>query len=91
MVFVTNLKNVQVKEVNQGGVLHTHQQEEPMNLGRRPMQEYLKVRRQRPIVRDTLIHGDMKLIKEVLEVPTTQSDAGHATNLGTNHNIVGMI
>ena len=29
---VTNPKNVQVKKVNQGGVLHTHQQEEPMNL-----------------------------------------------------------
>ena len=63
---VTNPKNVQVKEVNQGGVLHTRQQED------------FKIRRQIPIIRDTLRHGDMKLIKEVLEVPTTQSDVGHA-------------
>ena len=66
MGLVTKPKNVQVKEVNQGGVLHTHQQED------------LKIRRQRPTVRDTLRHGEMKLIKEVLEVPKAQSDAGHA-------------
>ena len=71
MGLVTKPKNVQVKEVNRGGALHTQNEEEPMNLGRRPMQEDLKIRRQRPIARDTLRHGDMKLIKEVLEVPTT--------------------
>ena len=71
--------NVPVKEVKQEGVLHTHQQED------------LKIRRQIPTVRDTLRHGEMKRIKEVLEVPTTQLGAGHATNLGTKHKIVGMI
>ena len=30
-----------------------------------------------PTVMDTLKHGEMKLIKEVLEVPTAQSDVGH--------------
>ena len=30
-----------------------------------------------PTVRDTLKHGEMKLIKEVLEAPTIQSDVGH--------------
>ena len=88
MALVTKTKNVQVKEVNQGGVLHTHQQEEPMNLGRRPMQEYLNIKRQSPTVRDSLRHGDMNLIKEVLEVPTTQSGAGHATMLVTLLHIV---
>ena len=83
----TKPKNVQVKEVNRGRVLPTHQQEEPMNLGR-PMQEDLKIRRQSPTIRDTLRHGDMKLIKEVLEVPTTQSDVGHATMLVTLLHIV---
>ena len=63
--------NVSVKEVNQEGVLHTHQQ------------EYLKIRRQMSTVRDTLKHGEMKLMKEVLEVPTAQPDAGHATMLVT--------
>ena len=67
MGLVTKPKNVQVKEVNQGGVLHTHQQEN------------LNIRRQKPTVRDTLIHGEMKLIKEVLEVPTAQSGVGYAT------------
>ena len=54
-----------------------------MDLGRRSMQEDLKIRRQRRTVRDTLRHGVMKLIKEVLEVPTTQSGAGHATIVKT--------
>ena len=67
---VTKPKNVQVKEVNQGRILPTHKQEEPVNHGRRPMQEDLEIRRQRPTVKDTLRHGDMKLIKEVLKVPT---------------------
>ena len=79
---------MQVKEVNRGRVLPIHQQEEPMNLGRRPMQEDLKIRRQRPILRDTLRYGEMKLIKEVLEVPTTQTGAGHATMLVTLLHIV---
>ena len=76
MGLVTKPKNVQVKEVNQGGVLHTHQQED------------LKIKRQRPTVRDTLRHGDMKLIKEVLEVQTTQSGTGHVTMLVTLLHIV---
>ena len=63
--------NVPVKEVKQEGVIHTHQQED------------LKIRRQMSTVRDTLKHGEMKLIKEVLEVPTSQSDVGHATMLVT--------
>ena len=63
--------NVPVKEVNQVGVLHTHQQED------------LKIRRQMSTVRDTLMYGEMKLIKEVLEVPTAQSNVGHATMLVT--------
>ena len=71
--------NVLVKEVKQEGVLHTHQQED------------LKIRRQMSTVKDTLKHGEMKLIREVLEVPTAQLGAGHATNLGTKHKIVGMI
>ena len=79
---VTKPKSVQVKEVNQGRVLPTHQQEEPVNLGR-PMQEYLKIRRQRPTIRDSLRHGYMKYIKEVLEVPTTQSGVGNAIMLVT--------
>ena len=88
MDLVTNPKNVQVKEVNQGGVLHTHQQEEPMNLGRRPMEKDLKIRRQRPVVKDTLRYGGMKSKKEVLEAPTTQLGAGHATMLVTLLHIV---
>ena len=71
--------NVPVKEVNQEEILHTYQQED------------LKIRRQRPTVRDMLRHGEMKRIKEVLEVPTAQLGAGHGTNLGTKHKIVGMI
>ena len=63
MGLATKPKNVQVKEVNQEGVLHIHQQ------------EYLKIRRQMPIVRDMLRHGELKLIKEVLEVPTARLDA----------------
>ena len=88
MGLVTNPKNVQVKEVNQGRVIPTHQQEEPMNLGRRPMQEDLNIRRKRPIVKDTLRLGEMKLIKEVLEVPIAKSDAGNATMLVTLLHIV---
>ena len=88
MGLVTKPKNVQVKEVNQGGVLHTHRQEEPVNVGGRSMQEDLKIRRQRPTVRDTLRNGDTKLIKEVLEVPIAQSGAGHATMLVTLLHIV---
>ena len=68
--------NVPVKEINQEEVLHTYQQ------------EYLKIRRQMPTVRDTLRHGEMKRIKEVLEVPTAQSDVGHATMLVTLLHIV---
>ena len=68
--------NVPVKEVKQEGVLHTHQQED------------LKIKRQMSTVRDTLKHGEMKLIKEVLEVPTAQSDVGHATMLVTLLHIV---
>ena len=71
--------NVPVKEVNQEGVLHTYQQED------------LNIRRQMPTVRDMLKHGEMKRIKEVLEVPTAHLGANHATNLGTKHKIVGMI
>ena len=52
------------------------------------MQEDLKIKRQRPTVSDTLGHGEMKLIKEVLEVPTTQSGVGHATMLVTLLHIV---
>ena len=59
--------NVPVKEFNQEGVLHTYQQED------------LKIRRQMSTVRDTLKHGEMKLIKEVFEAPTAQSDVGLAT------------
>ena len=88
MGLVTKSKSVQVKEVNRGRVLPIHQQEELVNLGRRPMQEDLKIRRQRPTVRDTLRHGDMNLIKEVLEVPTNQSDPEHATMLVTLLHIV---
>ena len=53
----TKPMNVPVKEVKQEGVLHTHQQED------------LNIRRQRPKVRDILMHGDMDLINKVLEVP----------------------
>ena len=35
-----------------------------------------------------LKHGEMKLIKEVLEVPTTQSGVGHVTMLVTLLHIV---
>ena len=83
MGLVTKPKNVQVKEFNQGGVFHTHQREDPMNLGRSPIHKDLKIRRQRLTVNDTLRSGGMKLIKEVLEVPTTQSDVGHVTILVT--------
>ena len=76
MDLATKPKIVQVKEVSQEGVLHIHQQED------------LKIRRQMPTVRDTLRHGEMKLIKEVLEVPTAQSGAGHATMLVTLLHIV---
>ena len=41
-----------------------------------------------PTVKDTLRHGEMKLIKEVLEVPTAQLGAGHATMLVTLLHIV---
>ena len=59
--------NVPIKEVNQEGVLHTHQQED------------LKIRRKMSTVKDTLKHGEMKQIKEVLDVPTAQSNVGHTT------------
>ena len=75
--------NVSVKEVSQEGVLHTLQQEELVNLGRRPIKEDLKIRIQMPTIRDTLRYGGMKLIKEVLEVHTAQSGVGHATMLVT--------
>ena len=88
MDLVTKPKNVQVKEVNRGRVLPIHQQEEPMNLGRRPMQEDLKIRRQRPTIRATLKNGGMKLIKEVLQVPTAQSSVGRETMLVTLLHIV---
>ena len=48
-------------------------------------------RRKMPTVRDMLRHGEMKWIKEVLEVPKAQLGASHATNLGTKHKTVGMI
>ena len=64
--------NVPVKEVNQEGILHTHQQED------------LKIRSQMSTIRD----GEMTLIKEVLEAPTAQSDVGHATMLVTLLHIV---
>ena len=67
--------NVPVKEVNQEGILHSHQQED------------FKIRSQMSRIRD----GEMKLIREVLEAPTAQLGAGHATNLGTKHKTVGMI
>ena len=76
MGLVTNPNNVQVKEVNPGRILHTHHQED------------LKIRRQSLTVRDTLRHGDMKLIKEMLEVRTTQSDVGLATMSVTMLHIV---
>ena len=75
----TKPMNVPVKEVNQEEVLRTYQQED------------LKIRRQMPTIGDMLRHGEMKWIKEVLEVPTAQLSAGHATNLGTKHKTVGMI
>ena len=69
MGLVINPKNVQVKEFNQGGVHHTHQQED------------LKIIGQRPTVKDTLRHGEMKLIKEVLKFPIAQSGVGHQVPL----------
>ena len=68
MVLGTNPKSVQVKEINQGGVPYTHQQEESVNLGRRPQQEVLKTEREEPTVKDILKDGEKKLIKEVMEV-----------------------
>ena len=88
MGLVTNPKNVKVKEVNRGGVLHTHQQEEPMNLGGRLLHKNLNIRRQMPTVGDNIRHGYMKSIKQVLEVPTSQSGARHATMLVTLLHIV---
>ena len=87
MRLVTNPKNVQVKKINQVRALPTHQQEELVNLGR-PMQEYLKIRRQMPTIKDTLRHGDMKSIKEVLEVIIAQLGVGHAIMLVTFLHIV---
>ena len=52
------------------------------------MQKALKIIRQSITVRDTLRHGEMKLIKEVLEVPTAQSGVGHVTMLVTLLHIV---
>ena len=88
MGLVTKTKSVQVKEFDRGRFLPIDQQEEPVNLGRRPMQEYLKIRIQRPIVKDTIRHGDMNLIKEVLEALTNQSDVGLLTMLVTLMHIV---
>ena len=87
MGLATKPKNVQVKEVNQGRALPTHQQEELVNLGR-PMQEYFKIIRQSPTIRHTLWNGYMNLIKQVLEGPTTQLDARHASMLVTLLHIV---
>ena len=52
------------------------------------MQEYLKIKIQRPTVTDTFRNGNMNLIKEVLQVPLAQSGAGHATMLVTLIHIV---
>ena len=52
-----------------------------MNLGRRPMQKDLKIRRQRPTVKDTLRYGGMKLIEEVLEAPMKILDDVHVTKM----------
>ena len=52
------------------------------------MQEDLKIKRQMPTIRDTLRHGDMKLIKEVVESPAAQSGDGHVTMLVTLLHIV---
>ena len=52
------------------------------------MQKDLNMRRQRPAVKDNLRYGGMKLIKEVLEAPTTQLGVGHATMLVTLLHIV---
>ena len=76
MGLATKPKNLQVKEVNQEGVLHI------------PQQEDLKIIRQRTRFRDTLNNGDMKFIKEVLEVPTSQSGTEHAIVLVTLLHIV---
>ena len=48
----------------------------------------MKIIRQMSTIRETLRHGEMKLIKEVLEVPTAQSGVGHATMLVTLLHIV---
>ena len=84
----TKPKSVQAKEINQGGVPYTCQQEESVNLGRRPQQEVLKIKREEPIVKDMLKDGEKKLIKEVMEVSPAQSGVGHATDLVTLQHIV---
>ena len=82
--------NVPVKEVSQEGVLHTLQQEELVNPGRRQIQKILKIKRQEPTVKYILKDGEKKLIKEVMEVSPAQLGAGHATDLGTKLKIVGI-
>ena len=67
----TKPKNFPVKEVNQEGVLHTLRQEELVNIGRRQIQKFLKIKRQEPTVKDILKDGENKLIKEVMEVSPT--------------------
>ena len=47
------------------------------------MQKDLKIRKQRPTVKDTLKYGGMKLITDLLEVPTTQLGVGQVTMLVT--------
>ena len=84
----TKSKSVQVKEINQGGVPYTHQQEESVNLGRRPQQEFLKIKREEPTIKDMLKDREKKLIKEVMEVSPAQSGAGHAIDLITLQHIV---
>ena len=84
----TKPKNVLVKEVNQEGLLHTLQQEELVNIGRRKIQIFFKIKRQEPTVKDILKDGEKKLIKEVMEVSPTQSGVGHATDLITLQHIV---
>ena len=86
----TKPMNVPVKEVIQEGVLHTLQQEELVNLGRRQIQKILKIKRQEPTVKYILKDGEKKLIKKMMKVSPAQLGTGHATNLGTKLKIVGV-
>ena len=86
----TKPKKVLVKEVNQEGVLHTLQQEELVNLGKRQIQKILKIKRQEPTVNNILKDGEKELIKGVIKVSPTQLGAGHPTDLGTKLKIVGI-